>query len=108
MLRQHDVALLAALAALDPDDHAVAVDVGRLQADHLRHAQSRGIGGGERDARFEARDGFEKTDHFVGAQHGRELARLAGIGDPLRDRVAVERHPVEKSQRADDLIERRP
>jgi hypothetical protein len=35
LLGQHDVALLAALAAFDPDDHAVAVDVGRLQADYL-------------------------------------------------------------------------
>ena len=35
LLGQHDVALLAALAAFDPDDHAVAVDVGRFQADYL-------------------------------------------------------------------------
>jgi hypothetical protein len=35
---QHDITLLAALAALDPDDHSVAVDVGRLQAGHLRRA----------------------------------------------------------------------
>ena len=32
LLGQHDVALLAALAAFDSDDHAVAVDIGRLQA----------------------------------------------------------------------------
>src|ERR1700722_18290478 len=30
LLGQHDVALLAALAAFDSDDHAVAVDIGRL------------------------------------------------------------------------------
>src|ERR1700739_3151458 len=33
LLGQHDVALLAALAAFDPDDHAAAVAVGRLQTD---------------------------------------------------------------------------
>ena len=86
LLGQHDVALLAALAVFDPDDHAVAVDVGRLQRRHLRHPQARGIGGGQRDASLEARDGFEKAHDFVGAQHGRQLARLAGVGDPLRDR----------------------
>ena len=50
LLGQHDVALLAAPAAFDPDDHAAAVDIGRLQADHLRHPQACGICGGQRDA----------------------------------------------------------
>ena len=35
LLGQHDVTLLAALAAFDPDDHAVTVDIGRLQTDDL-------------------------------------------------------------------------
>src|ERR1700723_2521899 len=61
LLGQHDVALLAALAAFDSDDHAVAVDIGRLQTDHLRHPQARPIGGGQRDPGLEARDGFEKA-----------------------------------------------
>ena len=108
LLGQHDVALLAALAAFDPDDHAAAVDVGRLQTDHLRHPQPCGIGGGQRDASFETRDGFKKANDFIGAQHGRQLARLTGVGDPLRDRLAAERYAVEETQRAHDLIERRP
>ena len=108
LLGQHDVALLAALAAFDPDDHAVAVDVGRLQADYLRHPQACGIGRGQRDPSLEARDGFEKAHDFVSAQHRRQLARLAGVGDPLRDRLVAERHAVEETQRAHDLIERRP
>src|ERR1700734_3864751 len=58
---QHDVTLLAALAAFDPDDHALAVDVGRLQAGHLRHSQARGISGGQGDASLEARDRFVST-----------------------------------------------
>ena len=107
-MTRHDVTLLAALAAFDPDDHAVTVDIGRLQTDDLRHPQACGISGGQRDASFGTRDGFEKADDLVGAQHGRQLARLASIGDPLRDRVAAERHAVEETQRADHLIERRP
>jgi len=69
---------------------------------------SRGISGGECAARLEARDDCEKADHFISAQHTGELARLAGIGDPLRDRVAAERQPIEEAQSTDNLIERRP
>ncbi len=57
---------------------------------------------------FETRNGFEKADDLIGAEHSRQLARLAGIGDPFWDRVAAERHAVEETQRADDLIEGRP
>jgi hypothetical protein len=85
------------LAAFDPDDHAAAVDIDRLQAGHFRHPQARGIGGGQGDASFETRDRFEKADDFIGAQHRRQLARLAGVGDPLRDRLATERHAVEET-----------
>ena len=35
---EHDVTVLAALALLDPDYHPLAVDVGNLQQNHLRHA----------------------------------------------------------------------
>jgi hypothetical protein len=35
MRRQHDVAVLAAFALLDADNHALAVDVGDLERDHL-------------------------------------------------------------------------
>ena len=37
-----------------------------------------------------------------------QLARLAGVGDPIRGGVVVERHVVEETQRAHDLIKRRP
>jgi hypothetical protein len=38
--RQHDVAVLAAFALLDADDHPLAVDVGDLERDHLGGAQA--------------------------------------------------------------------
>src|ERR1700692_4279966 len=44
MRRKHHVAVLVALALFDPDHHALAVDVGYLQRDHLGHAQSGPIG----------------------------------------------------------------
>ncbi len=42
--REHGVAILAALALLDAQRHALAVDVADLQADHLAGAQARAIG----------------------------------------------------------------
>ena len=83
--RQHDVAVLAALAVLDPDHHPAAVDVADLQADRLGGAQPRRIGRRQRGAGLQARHRLEKAHHLVGAQHHRQLARLAGIGDALRD-----------------------
>ena len=38
-----DIAVLAAFAVLDPDDHAAAVDVANLEGGHLAHPQARAI-----------------------------------------------------------------
>ena len=108
LLGQHDVAFLTALAALDPHDHPVAVYVDDLEARHLRNPQTRRIGGGQCDAGLEVGDRFEKPNDLVAAQHRRQFARLAGVGDPFRDVVLAERHAVKETQRADDLVERGP
>jgi hypothetical protein len=106
--RQHGVAFLAALSALDPDHHPFAVDITDLQCDHLRDAQAGRIRRGQGRAALQARHGFEKTHHLLGAEHHRQLAWLTSVGDPLRYLGARERDPVEETQRADDLIEARP
>jgi hypothetical protein len=106
--RQHDVAVLAPLALLDPDHHPTAVDVGDLEHHHFRHAQAGGVNRSERDAALQARDRLQEAHHLVGAQHHRQLLRLARVSDALRNRRLAERHPVEKAQRADDLVQRRP
>src|SRR5882672_4646726 len=54
MLGEHDIAVLAALALLDPDHHAGAVDVGDLERDHLGSAQARSIGYAQRHPVLEA------------------------------------------------------
>jgi hypothetical protein len=51
---------------------------------------------------------FQEAHDLVGAQHDRQLARLARTGDALWHRVLAERYAIEEPQRADDLIERRP
>jgi hypothetical protein len=107
-LGEHGVALLVPLAMLDPHHHAAAVDVADLQRSDFGHPQTRGIGRGQRHARLQARYRFQKPYDLVGAQHRRQLARLAGVGDPLGDRRLAERHPVKEAQRAHDKIERSP
>ena len=106
--RQHDIAVLAALALLDADHHPAAVDVGELEAGHLGRTQSGRIGGGQRDAMLQVGHCLEEAHHLLGAEHHRQLAWFARIGDPLRQIGSTERGSVEEPQRADDLVQPRP
>lgn len=81
--REHDVTVLAALALLDPDHHPLPVDIGDLRQNHLGDAQSGSIDRRQRGAAFEAWNGLQEAHDLVGAEHHRQLARLAGIGDAL-------------------------
>lgn len=90
--RQHHGAILAALAVLDPDDAAFAIDVADLQPDGLRSAKARGRGRRQGGARLQARHRLEKADNLVGAENDRQRAWSAGIGDPLRDLGMTQRH----------------
>src|SRR4029077_1911345 len=45
--RQHCMAVLAALAALDAQQHALGIDIADLERDNLRGAQPGAVGGGE-------------------------------------------------------------
>ena len=94
--REHDVAVLAALALLDPDHHPLAVNVSDLEKNDFRYAQSGGIDSGQRGAAFEARDRLQEAHDLVGTQHDRQLARLTRIGDTLRNPRLAECHTEEK------------
>ncbi len=97
--RQHHVAVLAALALLDPNDHARAVDIGDLERDHLGGAQARAIGDAQRRPILEAWRSFQEARHFLRAQNRRQLARLADEGHVRRDVFASKRHREEEAQR---------
>ena len=73
MRRKHHVAVFVALALFDPDHHALAVDVGYLQRDHLGDAQSGAIGHTQCRLVFEPRRRIEKTCDFFRAQDDRQL-----------------------------------
>jgi len=57
---EHDVAILLPLALLDAEDHALTVDVGRLQPDGLGDAEPRGVAHGQNRAVLQARHGLEE------------------------------------------------
>ena len=94
--RQHHVAILRALAVAHLDDAAGAVDVFDPQSRDFGGPESGRIGGGERGAALQARYRFKKLNHFVGAEHDRQLARFSRIGNALRDERLAERDAVEK------------
>jgi hypothetical protein len=106
--RQHHVAVFATLAMFDPDHHPATVNIGDLQSDRFGGAQPGRIGRRQRDTRLQARHRFEKAHNLVGAQHHRQFAGLARIGDPFRNFVMAKRHAIEKPQGAHRLVQRRP
>src|SRR5260370_42671844 len=63
--REHDVAVLAALALLDADDHALAVDVRDLERDHFSRAQASAIGHAQGCLGSEPRRSIERPRHFL-------------------------------------------
>jgi len=75
--RKHRIAVSPALAALDTDQHALAVDIAHLEHGDLADAQSGAIGDRQRCLVLEAGGCVEQASHLVAAQHHRQVARLA-------------------------------
>ncbi|MET4221130.1 hypothetical protein ABIB00_006365 [Bradyrhizobium sp. LB14.3] len=99
---EHDVAVLAAFALLDAEDHALAVDVGDLERDHFGGAQAGAIGHAQRRLVLESGRSIEQPRH-----HHRQLARLVNDMRMLDDVVALQRDPKEEPQRRDGLADGR-
>jgi hypothetical protein len=106
--RQHDIAVAATLALIDPDQHAAAVDVGEFETHHLRDPQPGGIGGHQRDAMLQVRHRREESYHLVGAEDHRQLPALACVRDALDDSGATERDAVKEAQGANRDVETGP
>src|SRR5450755_1273235 len=107
MRGQHDIAILAAFALLDPDHHALAVDVGYLQRHHFGGAQSRPVGHAQRRLVFERRCRIEQARHLLRAEHHRQLARFMDKCRTLDDIRPSERDFEEEPQRRERLVESR-
>ena len=78
--REHHVAVPAALALADAEDHALAVDVLDAQGDDLGDPQAGGVGGHEDGAVLEADDGGEEAGHLLEAEDDGEPLGLLGAG----------------------------
>ena len=102
--RQHGIAVPPALAALDAQQHALAVDVGDLQRRDLGDAQARAIGDRERGLVLEAGGGVEQPGDLVAAQHHGQLARVRQPDELARQVGAVERLGEEEAQRRHDAV----
>ena len=79
--RQHDIAVLAALALLDANDLLRAVDMLDLEPDHLAGTQSAAIAETEQHADLEAAGDGQQAPRLVRADHLRNLLRLAEVID---------------------------
>src|SRR5665811_943857 len=74
--RQHDIAVLAALGLLDPNDLLRPVDMLDLQPAHLAGAQAAAIAETEQHAYLEAARDRKQAPGLVLAYHQRNLLRL--------------------------------
>ncbi len=87
----------------DQNDAPRAVDVGDHQTGDLGGSQPGRVAASERRPALQARHGFEKLHDFVGAQNGRQFARLSRVRDALGNDRLDERDALKETQRADDL-----
>src|SRR3954468_23578531 len=106
--RQHDIAVLAALALLDPDQHPAAVNGADREARDLADPQTRSVGRGQRRPVAQPGDRLQKPCDLVGAQHHWQLLRLAGGNDAFESIGPTQGDAVEKPQRANGLVDMRP
>jgi hypothetical protein len=67
--REHGIAVPAALALFDADQHALAVNVVDLEMGDLRHPQARTIGDAQRGLVFDTRRRFEQAGCLLNAQN---------------------------------------
>src|ERR1700681_4972893 len=107
MWRQHHVAVFAAFALLDANDHAFAVDVADLEPDHLGSAQTRAMSHAQRGLVFEPWCCIQQARHFLRTEHDRQLAGLMNESRVLDDVGARERNPDKEPQRSHGVIENR-
>src|ERR1700682_4524087 len=81
---EHDIAILAPLAAPNMNDHALAVDIADLEVRHFCATCSRGIQGHQQDAMKGKLCRVDQTCYFFLAQHLRQvqnLLRIRCLGD---------------------------
>src|SRR6202521_5740208 len=102
--RQHDIAVLAALGLLDPNDLLRAVDVLDLQPDHLAGAQATAIAETEQHAQLEAARDRQQAPRLVLAHHQRNPLRLTKVKNLGRKVQPPQRHAKQEPQPSHDAV----
>jgi hypothetical protein len=107
LLGKHDVAILAALALVNADRHAFAINVGGLQGHRLRDAQARCITRGEHGACLALRHAAQELPHLIGAQDDWQRLGLLRRWDHLFDVPRfLQRHDIQEAQRGSSNTDR--
>lgn len=99
---QHRVAIAPTLAALNPQQHAFAVDIAHLEMRDLRNAQPCAIGNRQGRVTLEAGCCLEQAGGLVAAEDDRQIAGLVHTHQPVWQIGPVERVGKEKAQGRDD------
>src|SRR3954454_3861088 len=81
--RQHDLPVLMAFAAANPDDVSFAIQIGYLQVSHFRYAKAGAVHGGQHRAMAEVPWRFEQRFDLGLAQNHRQLFLIAGQRDSI-------------------------
>jgi hypothetical protein len=91
--------VLAALAVLDADQHALAVDVVGSEVRDLGHPQSGAVRDPERRSVLDARRRLEQPRYLLDAEHVGQLAGTRRQDQLARQVGPVERHAEQETQR---------
>src|ERR1700720_2600613 len=102
--RQHDIAILAALGLLDPNDLLRAVDMLDLQSDHFAGAQAAAIAEAQHDAGLEARRDRPPATRLRRAYYLWDLLGLAKVIDLGRKIQPPQRHAHQELHPGHDAI----
>lgn len=102
---QHDVTVLAALATLYVNDHALAVDVADLQMRQLRSAHSGGIQRHENRAIEGSCGGIDQPPNFLRTEYFGQPDHSLRVRSLVNTPGFLERLDEEKPQRTDSLVD---
>ena len=105
--RQHRVAVLVALAALDAQQHPLGIDIADLERNNLRDAQPGAVRGGERCLVLWRRCRLQQQRHLLDAEYRRYPPWVRHDGEPPCQIWPVERHREEEAQRRDRAVDAR-
>ena len=93
--------VLLALALLDAQLHALAVDIGYLEVCYLGYTQTGTISDAERGLVLDTGCCLQKPRHLLLAEHDTQSLRHRHEGKVAAHLGMVERHPEEEPQRSD-------